>query len=104
MSQGKPLSPEKACEVLHRYLSRGEGRLERGVMLREAMFQAIKRGEKPTGYRAEWLRKTAMELIATMEDCALEFNLNHEDDQISAMDLMDVLATAMGVLKREASK
>jgi hypothetical protein len=104
MSPDKPLSPEKACEVLHRYLSKGENRLEHGAQLRDAMFEAIKRGEKPTGYRAEWLRKTAMELIATMEDASLEFNLNHPDDQISAMDLMDVLATAMGVLKREASK
>lgn len=100
----KPLSPEKACEVLHRYLSKGENRLEHGARLRAAMFEAIKRGEKPTGYRAEWLRGTAMEIISTLEDCALEFNLNHPNDQISAMDLMDALATAMGILKREAQK
>ncbi len=79
-------------------------RLSRGVMLRQQMHEAITRGEKPTGYRAEWLRSAALEIIDALGNLAGEFDDTYLDDKCSVSDLTDVLATTMGILKSNAKK
>lgn len=74
-------------------------RLKRGQMLRQQMHDAIKRGERPVGARPEWLRRSAVHLINVLGTQAEEFDNTHADDKASVSDLMDILVTAMGLLK-----
>ena len=80
--------------VFLRFLAGEEARLLHGARLREEVHAAVERGEKPQGYRADWLRQEALHLVRVMEQVAMEFNVAHPDDKCSTADLQDVLITA----------
>lgn len=82
-------------------VSEREDRLARGVRMRNAMHEQIARGEKPTGYRPEWLKHSAIKLVQTLQQMASDFDKAHPDDKCSVADLLDVLATTKGLFYRE---
>jgi hypothetical protein len=86
--------------VFTRLASEKMDRLNRGLVLRQAMHDAIKRGEKPTGYRPQWVQDQALELVKTCGLMAQKFDEAHPDDKASVSDLLDILATAMGLFKK----
>lgn len=90
--------------VFSRLLTTKMDRLERGVQLRKQMHEAIKRGEKPTGYRAKWLKDSALEMVSVLGEIARKFDEKFPDDRASVSDLMDVLATTMGLIKGNVAK
>lgn len=75
-------------------------RLDRGVMLRQQMFDMIQRGETPTGYRAEWLRAQAMKVVEVLTEMAKAFDDKYPDDKCSVSDLTDILATTQGLFRK----
>lgn len=79
-------------------------RLQRGQKLRQQIADAIAQGKVPTGYRVDWLKNSAMELIRVLQDVGHQFNLDYPDDQISTQDLCDVLETAKGMIKKVVAK
>lgn len=93
-----------AREVFLRLSLSTKERLEHGLRLREKMGEQLARGEKPTGYRPEWLRLTALRIIRELHEAGKEFNEEHPDDLISTHDLYDVLASAIGMLKKASSR
>ncbi len=80
-------------------VSEKQDRLTKGLMLRQAMHDTIKRGEKPTGYRPEWLKARALELVKVMAAEAQKFDEAHPDDKCSVSDILDVLVTTAGLFK-----
>ncbi len=93
-----------AHEIFGRLSASTDDRLRHGLRLRQEMAEQMERGEKPTGYRAEWLQATAVRVISEMGEAAREFNETHTDDLVSANDMLDVLATAINLLRCASSK
>ena len=63
------------------------------------MHKVLEQGGQPGGYRAQWLKDSAMVIIDTLGDLAQDFDDSHCDDRCSANDLFDIMATAIGILK-----
>lgn len=87
-----------ACRVFLKLVSEKDERLEIGSRIREKMKASIAKGEEPSGYRADWLRESALEIIRTLGSQAQKFNTTYSSDKISAQDMVDALATAMNLL------
>lgn len=85
--------------VLKSLSTNAHDRLEYGRILRQKMHDQIVRGEEPTGYRAEWLKSVAVDLIGRLGAAAHEFDNSHVNDKASVADLLDILATAMNLLE-----
>lgn len=90
------------CRVLTSVLSTNEQKLEKGAERRDEVYAAIARGEVPEGYRADWLRDSAFEIIEYLKMLAADFNEQFPDDRASIQDMLDILATAMGHIKKKA--
>lgn len=71
-------------------------RLQRGVLRRQQMADALARGEDlPESPRSRWLFDTASAILECTANCAKEFNDANPDDLISAQDIGDAVATAL---------
>lgn len=75
-------------------------RLAHGKARRKMIGDQIARGEKPTGYRVDWLADSAMKIIDALGQIAQDFDQKHHDDKASVSDLADILATALEIMKR----
>lgn len=89
-----------AIEVLVALHTEKQDRLTQGMIRRQAMHDQIKRGETPVGYRPDWIKSQARELVRALATAAEEFDLAHPDDKASVSDLMDILATTIGMFKK----
>jgi hypothetical protein len=92
---------DAVVSVFCRLANQNVKKLEHGRDLRIAMHEAIVKGQKPVGYRPAFLRESSQVVISLLGELAEEFDQQHQDDKASLHDLMDVLATAVGLLKRE---
>jgi hypothetical protein len=79
-----------------------QDRLTNGLVLRQQMHDAIKRGERPPGYRPAWLKTQSLDLVRILTEIAQRFDAEHPDDRCSVSDIMDVLATTMGLFRGAA--
>lgn len=106
MTEYSRLELEWAARVFLTLVTDTKAKLEHGAKLRQEMVEAFNKGQKPTGYRPQWIVQSARELVAHMATVAEKFNSDHPADQASALDLMDILLTAVNLLKtqREAPK
>lgn len=98
------MTPEQAKETAAVFVELIEQRkklLEHGMKLRLEMHKAMEEGRRPTGYRADWIRRSATIMLSVLQEIARDFDLEHTDDRCSLADLMDVTATTMGLLKKE---
>lgn len=91
---------EYAVAAFEALVGEKQDRLQRGVILRQAMHDAIKRGETPQGYRPLWIREGALELVRHCQHLAEQFDLNYPDDKASVSDLLDLLATAANLFRK----
>lgn len=90
---------EYAASAFEALVGSQQDRLSRGTILRQRMHAALKRGERPEGYRPEWIRECALELVHTLQAMSEEFDLEHPDDKASVGDLLDVLATTTNLFR-----
>ena len=104
MEPDKPPDIQKTIDTFVQLTSQHANRLKRGTKLREKMHNAVAEGKRPTGYRAEWLRASAIKIVEVLGEIAEEFDEKHaaDWDKSSILDLMDILSTANGMLKHEA--
>jgi hypothetical protein len=93
---------QNVSDIFVSLLSHRDSRLARGAKLRAEMHEQLARGEKPDGYRPEWVRTSAFKLIQELQRLGLNFNESHTDDQCSIGDLIDIVTTALGHLKKRA--
>ncbi len=77
-------------------------RLAKGAQDRAAVQEQLQRGEMPTGYRAEWLRRSAMAVITVAAECGERLDVEHPEQAVSLADTLDVLATARRILLASA--
>ncbi len=73
-------------------------RLTKGAQDRAALQGQLQRGETPTGYRAQWLRRSAMAVIKTIAECGEALDVEHPEQAVSMADTLDVLACARRIL------
>lgn len=73
-------------------------RLQTGAKRRLQIKARLENGEDVDNYRTRWLHDSAMELIDLMRQQAVIFNSQHDDDQASSLDMMDILKTAGAIL------
>lgn len=92
---------EFASTVFQALVSDSQDRLARGAMLREAMHAAVRRGEKPVGYRPDWIREKSVQLCSILADWGEAFNQQHANDSASVGDLLDIIATAASLLNED---
>jgi hypothetical protein len=88
-----------AAMVLHSLVTDSKSRLARGAQLRQKMMEEISSGKLPSGYRPMWIRHSARRVSGFLSELAVEFNDVHGADQASVMDLLDILATTVHILK-----
>jgi hypothetical protein len=89
-----------ATEVFVALVTEKQDRLTKGLMLRQAMHDQIKRGETPSGYRPAWLKAQSLAVVKSLAEAAEAFDQGHPDDKASVSDLMDILATAMNLFRK----
>jgi hypothetical protein len=89
---------EQAASILYRLVTENQKRLERGAFLRARMHKEIKSGIRPQGYRVEWIKHVAMEIIELLSDEGSSFNWIFGDDRVSVADFRDVICTVKGML------
>lgn len=95
------LIPEdEICATLVKLHAQNDKRLNRGLAKRKEMIQKLNKGIQPKGYRVEWLKDSAYEIIDVLDEMAREFNNLHQDDKVSTLDLIDILSTALNFLKK----
>lgn len=75
-----------------------DARLRRGAARRQALAQALARGESPEGPRIDWLRAAGSKVFDVLISEAQRFNAENPDDRISGQDLVDVLINAEALL------
>lgn len=93
---------QQISDIFCSLLNNQEARLARGAKMRQEMHEQIARGVKPSGYRADWVRSSAFRLIKELQNLGIEFNETHTNDQCSIGDMIDVVTTALGHLKKRA--
>ncbi len=77
-------------------------RLARGARERKRIFEALQQGTgQCTSYRLDWLKSASDELVGQLAHVAQKFNENHQFDQCSVQDLVDILEMAAGKLRRD---
>lgn len=91
---------QQVVDIFCSLLNQRETRLANGARLRKEMHETLEAGERPTGYRPDWVRISALRMVHELQKLGLEFNDEHKNDQCSLGDLMDVLTTAMNHLKK----
>lgn len=80
-------------------LNDNANKLKNGLARREEIRKKLEAGESVVNYRTAWIRDSASKIIDVLKQSAIEFNAKHEDDKVSALDLVDVVATVNGLLK-----
>jgi hypothetical protein len=92
-----------ANRILLRFVTDIEAKVRYGARMRQAMFDAMNRGEEPKGYRIDFINRTANQAIGWLAERAAEFNAKHPQDRISTDDFADILATAHARLRARTS-
>jgi hypothetical protein len=103
------LRAEYAAAVLHEFVTTAgqrrtapkytpEDRAARSAKLRAEMHAIIDNGQRPEGYRANWVRSAVGHVIELLSEIAEQFNAEHQDDVATTGDVLDILATAKGHL------
>ncbi len=95
-----PRTIDFAASTILDFVRDKDRRLRTGVELREALGKALARGEEPFHYRIDWLRESSNRVTDLLQTLASEFNQAHPADMCSATDLVDVLATTLGRIKK----
>lgn len=93
-----------AAGILHRVVTDNGAKLQYGSMKRSEIKAQLRKNQKVSGYRVEWLRNTRDEIIKVMEKAALDFNNANRHDRISVTDMNDALTTTQYALEVYSKK
>ena len=74
-------------------------RLARGAAERKRVFEALQAKMDVQSYRYDWLQTAIHKCIGQMAAAAADFNSNHQFDQCSVQDLIDILEMAAEKLR-----
>jgi len=94
MGMWNTLEARYACDLLRTLAGTHEAALKRGLMRRTEMVKAMEKGESVSGYRSDWISQSADRVLQVLRECAKTLHEEHPDDRASALDLIDILATA----------
>lgn len=100
---GMPSHSHIAKSLLQLYKSKHIA-LQNGARLRRDMHLALQNGKEPVGYRPEWVKKSAVDVVKVMAILAKDFNEAYPGDRASVNDLIDVLELAIRMLDEAAGK
>lgn len=92
---------EFAVSVFMALSGENQDRLIRAKLDRDRMHAAIKRGEKPVGYRPEWIKASAIKLVDVLAEMAKAFDAEHPTDKATNGDLLDILSTTAALFRRD---
>ncbi len=87
-----------AASVLGTWFADERSRVRYGQAARSAMVKRLRGGMDAEGYRAAWISETARGLFAILKNHEDKFNDMYCWDRLSPADLLDVLATAHGMI------
>ena len=90
---------QQAADFFYHLVCNNEKRLQNGLSERERIKKQIQNGDRPSGYRAEWLRKSSARVITLLQEIAQEFDTIYTTDKFSALDLIDILSTTQRKIK-----
>jgi hypothetical protein len=91
-------------QVFVRVSKDGDLAIQHGLVLRDRMWDRLKRGEAPGGYRYDWLLEMAKAVIRMLGKEADNFDKAHPGDRASVEDLKDMLKFALTLLEKNANK
>lgn len=87
-----------AAETLARYVEARKAdyrtRLQTGARRRKTIGEQLQAGLEPRGPRVDWVQEGSQQVIELLVELGEEFNSVHDDDMVSLMDMLDILATA----------
>ncbi len=78
--------------------------IQHGLVLRDRMWDQLKRGVVPSGYRYDWLLTTARSVIKLLGKESENFDTAHPGDRASVEDLKDALRFALSMLEKNSTK
>lgn len=78
--------------------------IQHGMVLRDRMWDRLKRGVVPSGYRYDWLLTTARSVIKLLGKESENFDIAHPGDRASVEDLKDALRFALTLLEKNSSQ
>jgi hypothetical protein len=87
-----------AGRVIRRFVEDMSIRLRFGMKMRRAVQKTIAAGKTPEGYRPDWTIKTARRIIEVLKEAEADFNARYPWDQVSVLDMHDVVATVRGMV------
>lgn len=85
--------------VFETMVAENEEKLNIGVSRRADIAKRLEAGEEVVTYRTRWIRDTASKIVDVLKMSSIEFNSKYDDDRISTLDLVDVVATVDGLLR-----
>lgn len=90
---------EFAKSIFSQVAATAESRVAFGLLDRERIKSSLRRGESPSGYRVEWLKKSAKRVHAQLQDASQEFNEANRHDRVTDEDFIDVLEMALHLFR-----
>lgn len=88
-------------KIISLYLTDEEYKMQWGMNIRNAMGKQLKAGKVPTGYRPDWLRKTASDIHELIKKAVMQFETTYTWDKINKMDIFDLIETYKSLYKDE---
>jgi hypothetical protein len=85
---------------INKLIAQYDNRTKTGIRRRNEMADTINSGNRPKGYRYEFLVDSAYRIIDELGEIAKEFNDAHIDDMCTNFDFIDTLTTAIEMIKK----
>jgi hypothetical protein len=79
--------------------SRTSVRLQHGLKLRAAMYEALSKNEPFPHYRLKWMSACIEEMVNVAKLMCRDFDKRHPDDMASALDLADICRGAANMVE-----
>lgn len=84
--------------------SSDQARLQKGVVIRSQIIQALSAGQAVEHYRMRWATQAVERTIEYIKGLCKEFDNGHPDDMASAQDICDILRGALALVSAEGTE
>lgn len=95
---------DELCRSFAKIVEDQNPRRERAARDGERMRAELERGIEPGGYRAAWMRETALKLVTTLGEQCLEFNEAFPGDVATGEDCVNAVVTTLNLLLNKAGR
>lgn len=89
---------DELCKAFEEATKQQEQRLEQAHKDTDRVRDQLDRGENPTGYRVEWIRNTAIEMLKALTKQCEYFDMHHPNDRASSTDCLNATLTLVNML------